>query len=103
LPLVGMLPRVRDPVYIPPKKKRKVVRWTFPISLMYRWRPDDEDLLNKCFDFDWENGKMKDPRMIKKEEEIPAVKEFFRSKYKYFKDTYKYYASLSPVGDIWAI
>lgn len=46
---------------------------------------------------------MKDPRLIKKEEEVPLVKEFFRLKYKHFKDTYKYYASLSPVGDIWAI
>lgn len=42
-------PRKRDPEYISPKKKEIKQKWTFPISLMAKWRIDDEDLLVKCF------------------------------------------------------
>jgi len=31
------------------------------------------------------------------------VKDFFRSRYKFVKDSYKYYSTWNPVGDIWAI
>jgi hypothetical protein len=41
-PTVSIKPRVRDPVYVPAKNKKKRPKWTFPISLMYPWKPDDE-------------------------------------------------------------
>jgi len=39
---------------------------------MYKWRPDNDDLVTKCFEFDWEAGKI--PRLVKKEEELEQVK-----------------------------
>ena len=62
-PLISIKPRTRDPVYVPPKKKKKRVIWTFPISLMYKWRMDDAELINLCFEYDWECGKV--PKIIK--------------------------------------
>lgn len=94
-------PRTRDPVYIPPKKKKKRIIWTFPISLMYKWRTDDEELIKKCFDYDWSVGKIN--KIIKKEDELEQAREYLKSQYKYIKETYKNYASFLPVGDVWAI
>jgi hypothetical protein len=34
---------------------------------MSKWRPDDADLIQKCFEFDWNHGKL--PKMVKNEEE----------------------------------
>ena len=62
-PLISIKPRTRDPVYIPPKKKKKRVIWVFPISLMYKWRMDDAELINLCFEYDWECCKV--PKIIK--------------------------------------
>ena len=67
-PLFRILPRTRDEVYIPPKQKKFRIKWTFPISLFAKWRTDDEELLRKCFDFDWEYGKI--AKLAKKEEEL---------------------------------
>ena len=99
--MIQILPRTRDPIYVPPKRKKTKQRWTFPISLMAKWRPDDAELINLCFEYDWECGKI--PKIIKDEKQVSQVKEFFRERYKQIKDVYKYFASLNPVGDIWAI
>jgi hypothetical protein len=48
-----------------------------------------------------ENSKI--PRFVKEPAECEELKEFLRSKYKMIKDTYKYYASKQPIGDVWAI
>ncbi|KAL4456118.1 hypothetical protein ABPG74_014079 [Tetrahymena malaccensis] len=100
-PLINILPRTKDPVYIPPKKKKFKYKWTFPISLFAKWRMDDEELLRKCFDFDWDYGKI--PKLIKNDDQLKQVKEFFRSHYREIKDCYKSYATKYPVGDVWAI
>lgn len=65
-PLISLLPRTRDPVFVPPKKKKFRHKWTFPISLFAKWKTDDEELLRKCFDFDWDYGKI--PKLVKNEE-----------------------------------
>jgi hypothetical protein len=101
LPKISTKPRTRDPVYVPPKKKKKRVIWTFPSSLMYKWRMDDAELINLCFEYDFECSKV--TKIIKDPEQLASTKEFFRERYKFIKDTYKYFASTSPVSDIWAI
>ncbi len=53
-----MLPRTRDPKYILAAKKKKRIKWTFPISLMAKWKPDDEEIYKKCFEVDWDNCKI---------------------------------------------
>lgn len=86
---------------MPAKAKKAKAKWTFPISLFAKWKPDDEDTLRRCFEFDWDYGKI--PRLIKRDDDLALVKEFFRHNYKALKDAYKNYATKSPVGDIWAI
>lgn len=66
-----------------------------------KWRPDDDEILKKCFEFDWDYGKI--PKLVKKEEELEQIKNFFRNNYRAIKDCYKNYATKYPVGDTWAI
>lgn len=94
-------PRTRDPVYVPPLQKKTKKKWRFETSLMYPWKPDNEEKIQKCFEFDWAMCKI--PKLIKKEEELNKVKGFLQGKYKYIKETYKHFATINPVMDIWAI
>ena len=68
---------------------------------MANWRSDDAELVNLCFNYDWECSKM--TKIIKDPIELSQIKDFFRSRYKLIKDTYKFYSTWTPVGDIWAI
>ena len=36
------LPRTNDLVYIPPKIKKKRLKWRFPISIFKDWKEDNE-------------------------------------------------------------
>jgi hypothetical protein len=56
---------------------------------------DDAELVNLCFEYDWECGKVS--KIIKDPEQLSGTKEFFRERYKFIKDTYKYYATMNPV------
>lgn len=76
-------------------------KWTFGISLFSKWQMDNDDMIKKCFDFDWEYGVI--PKFIRKEEEVEKVKQFLKENYKQVKEVYKYHASGNPVGDVWAL
>ena len=58
-------------------------------------------MLNKCFEYDWSCGRAY--KIVKNEDELMKIKEIFRKIYKNYKDSYKYYASLNPIGDVWAL
>ncbi len=58
-------------------------------------------MYNKCFEYDWSCGRAY--KIVKNEDELSQIKEIFRKTYKYYKDCYKYYASLNPIGDVWAL
>jgi len=62
---------------------------------MYKWRLYDAELIAMCFEYDWECGKVS--KLIKDAEQLAKTKEFFRERYKFIMNTYKYYASLNPV------
>lgn len=100
-PQIQTKPRTRDPIYVPPKKKKKRVIWAFSTSIFAKWRMDDAELINLCFEYDWECSKV--PKIIKDPDQLSKAKEFFRERYKFIKDTYKLFASNNPVQDIWAI
>ncbi len=70
---------------------------------MYKWKPDDPELIKKCFEFDWNTLLPRLQKIIKNEEDLQKVKMFFQPKYQYIKDTYKFYASQNPVNDVWGI
>jgi hypothetical protein len=58
-------------------------------------------MLDKCLEFDWSCGRAY--KVLKIEEENLKVKERFRSIYRKYKDCYKYFSSLNPIGDIWSV
>lgn len=41
--------------------------------------------------------------MVKNEDDQKKVKELLRSIYKHYKEAYKYFAGLTPIGDTWCI
>ena len=66
-------------------------KWGIPVSLFKDWKPDTDDLIKKCFEFDWANNKL--IKIIKKEDELEKVKILLRNVYSKYKDCYKYYSS----------
>ena len=36
--MVESKPRIKPPTYIPPKKKKKKIRWTYPNSIFSKWQ-----------------------------------------------------------------
>jgi hypothetical protein len=70
----------------PPQKKIKGLRrektpWDFRKSVFKDYIPDNEQILTKCFDFDWTNSKLH--KIIKDEKEKEQVRVFLRNNYKY--------------------
>ena len=61
-------------------------------------KPDNEDILTKCFEHDWNNNKLH--KFIKSEYDKEAIKTLLRSHYRLYKECYKYYSSLLPIGKI---
>lgn len=92
LPISKMCrPRPPDKVYVHPRNRRPKTPWSFPISIFRDYQMENEEILNKCFEFDW--SCMKLPKMT--EEEVSELKEELRKGYRIFKSAYKY---LSGVG-----
>lgn len=60
---------------------------------------DNEELLRKCFEFDWSN--MRFPKMS--EETQAKVKEALWSGYKMIKETYRYQAGIGTPGNVFSI
>ncbi|CAD8105716.1 unnamed protein product [Paramecium sonneborni] len=101
-PTYDVLPRTQDPIYIPAKRKKQKRVWSYPISI---WAPkykfDTEELLRKCFERDWACCKI--AKFVKKQEEQDQVKELLWQAYKPMRETYRFYASVNPTGDVFSM
>lgn len=53
----------------------------------------------KCVEEDWNNSKL--GKVIKADEQKAKIKDIMWKNYTKIKDTYKYYASINPIGMIW--
>ncbi len=84
----------------PPKslKGRESIKtpWDFFKSVFRDYKPDTNQLLTDCFEFDWSNSKI--TKIIKSEEELQKIKTFLKGVYKHIRETYKYYAGVDPAG-----
>lgn len=60
-----------------------------------------EEVFEKCLDFDFGNTKI--DRVCKSVEELQQIKQLFKPFYRMIIYMYKYFASIQPVGDVWAI
>lgn len=52
-----------------PKKEKLKIVWSYEKSLFKDWKKDDEEMLNNCFNADWETSRIE--KIIKNKEEIP--------------------------------
>ena len=89
-----------------PKRKNLVIYdeevpipdWNIKDSVFWGYMIDTNDLYMKCFEFDWSQCKI--PKIIKDPNELFIVKKYLKSIYKPIRETYKYYAGISPCGHI---
>lgn len=57
--------------------------------------------MRKCFEFDFQCSRI--PRLVKDERDLAQTKEVLWSHYKAYKNGYKYFCSLNPIGETWCL
>ncbi|KAL4450444.1 hypothetical protein ABPG74_019342, partial [Tetrahymena malaccensis] len=108
---VANLANQADLIYIPQIKLRPRIQlqgreqlqlaaqmWDFQQSLFKDFRMEDESLMKKCFEFDWECSKIN--QLIRDENDLQLVKEELRGIYVYIKNAYKYLAAIGTIIDV---
>ena len=75
-------------------KKVQRTPWNFNLSVFRDYKSDNPRLLLNCFEFDWAHNKI--IKIIKNDEEAAKVKEIFMKNYELFRESYKYFAGISP-------
>lgn len=82
-------------------RERVKTPWDFFKSVFRTYKPDDKKILNGCFEFDWDHTKI--GKVVKNGDDVVKVKRFLKQNYKQFRETYKYYSAVAPVGMIMSI
>ena len=59
-------------------------------------KTDTDDILRKCFEFDWANNKI--TKFIKNDGDRDSIKQLLWEQYGRYKDCYRHYASFTPLG-----
>ena len=78
-----------------------VLPWNFKNSVFAPYKPDDDDILNQCFEFDWDHSKI--GKILKDQEKILKIKAMLRTYYKGIREAFKYYGAVAPNGAIASI
>ena len=76
--------------------------WDFYKSIFKDYKADNQKLLDDCFEIDWSQTKCEE-KVIKGEGEVPKTKAIMKKYYQMIRETYKYYAGVSPLGRIMCI
>jgi NLR family CARD domain-containing protein 3 len=84
----------------PPIRVRPKTPWDFNKSIFAAYKQDTPELLDNCFETDWENSRI--PKIVKGDGE-EEVKEFLRSQYRSIRECYKYYAGIIPSNQVFCI
>lgn len=89
----GTKPRTPKLVYNTPPTEMEKIPWSISLSLFKDYRTDDESVLNDCFEFDWKHCRI--PNLIKDPKDLESTKEYLRSNYRVFRESYKTLSSYS--------
>ena len=93
---MSVIPRP-PPVILAGRLKVKTP-WDFFKSVFKDYKPDNDKILDDCFEIDWVNTKCE--KVIKDDEQIKEVKAYIKSIYKHIREAYKYYAGVAPLGRV---
>ena len=76
------------------------VEWNFNMSIFREFKPDNERILDDCFEFDWRHSKISN--FVKSGDDLNSLKQIVRENYAIFKLSYK---NLSAYGgsDVFSI
>lgn len=85
---------------IPPFRIRPKTPWDFNKSIFAAYKQDTPELLDNCFETDWENSRI--PKIVKGDDE-EGIKEFLRSQYRSIRECYKHYAGIIPSNQVFCI
>lgn len=80
------------------EKQKKQGPWLFETSFFAPYVCDNEQLMYKCFEFDWKTGVF--DKIIKDNNQRDIAKMFLRSNYQYVRECYKHLSYLSPNGNV---
>lgn len=75
--------------------------WSFEDSVFREYKREDDELLEKCFIFDFTNSKIS--KIIKEPKDLQTVKDMLWKVYRQIKDIYKYYSAIGVSGDIFSM
>ena len=90
------VPRPIQPIIDEPEIKEP--EWDIKESVFWGYIVDNDEILCKCFEFDWSKCKL--PKIIKDPVQLEEIKLFLKANYKPIRETYKYHAGISPWGNI---
>ena len=77
--------------------------WDITKSSFKTYRTDNEGILEKCFEFDWELIEPKLEYLIKKPGDREQVKQYLKANYKMLRDAYKLTAGQDSQGNTMSI
>eukprot|EP01017_Pseudomicrothorax_dubius_P005020 TRINITY_DN11162_c0_g1_i1.p1 TRINITY_DN11162_c0_g1~~TRINITY_DN11162_c0_g1_i1.p1 ORF type:complete len:422 (+),score=86.12 TRINITY_DN11162_c0_g1_i1:71-1267(+) len=84
-----------------PKKEKIRIQWKFSTSIFKDYKKDSDELLRKCFEFDWDCSRIQ--RVVKNPEQQASVKNLLWEIYPSLKEAYKHYSGLGVVGEVFSI
>lgn len=89
----------------PPKSLKKNARlktpWDFFKSVFKDYKPDNDKIRAKCFEFDWECSKL--PKIIKDDTDRAQIRKYLNGIYKHLREAYKAHAAIAPAGQVFSI
>lgn len=99
--LQKMAVKPRPEPKFPIQRIRPKTPWDFNKSIFASYRSDTKDLLNRCFDIDWDNSKI--AKILKNDPNLEEIQEFLRTQYREVRECYKNYAGISPSNQVFCI
>jgi len=96
---VQCFPRYESGKFIRVIAKRVRTPWTFPISVFKDYKIDNEEVIRRCFEFDWKMV----PQLKMSPEDYQKCKEIFRKAYKVIKENFRIFAAIGRTDNIFGI
>lgn len=86
-----------EPVVLQGRIKPKTP-WDFNLSVFKQYKPDTQKILDMAFETDWNYTRCE--KVLKTEEDYAKVKAFLKQHWKAYREVYKHFAGLSPLGRV---